>query len=169
MASRRQYYVSKFASVLNLDKDGIIPLNLEKGIFNSTIKKCTQKGIPLKWGEPNFVTEYVKCGRKVLSNITYTPNAEQIKSKILSGELKPEKLGYMSHRELYPEKWAKVDLINNARMMYLKKPEEIQDGLFTCSRCKSKKTTYTQAQTRSADEPMTSFIYCSNCGKRWKC
>ena len=42
-------------------------------------------------------------------------------------------------------------------------------SLFTCSRCKSTKTTSTQKQTRSADEPMTVFVFCLNCGKRWKC
>lgn len=42
-------------------------------------------------------------------------------------------------------------------------------SLFTCGRCKSVKTTSTQKQTRSADEPMTVFVLCLNCGKRWKC
>lgn len=42
-------------------------------------------------------------------------------------------------------------------------------SLFTCGRCKSVKTTSTQKQTRSADEPMTVFVFCLNCGKRWKC
>jgi transcription elongation factor S-II len=42
-------------------------------------------------------------------------------------------------------------------------------SLFTCGRCKSTKTTSTQKQTRSADEPMTVFVFCTNCGKRWKC
>jgi transcription elongation factor S-II len=42
-------------------------------------------------------------------------------------------------------------------------------SLFTCGRCKSVKTTSTQKQTRSADEPMTVFVLCLNCGNRWKC
>lgn len=44
-----------------------------------------------------------------------------------------------------------------------------ESGLFTCGRCKSSKTSNTQKQTRSADEPMTVFVLCHNCGKRWKC
>ena len=44
---------------------------------------------------------------------------------------------------------------------------------FTCSRCKkngevSDQCTYYQLQTRSADEPMTTFVTCLNCGKRWR-
>ncbi|CAM9988249.1 unnamed protein product [Phaeothamnion confervicola] len=42
------------------------------------------------------------------------------------------------------------------------------EGMFECGRCKSKKTTYFQKQTRSADEPMTTFVTCKNCGKNWK-
>jgi transcription elongation factor S-II len=39
---------------------------------------------------------------------------------------------------------------------------------FTCSKCRMKKVSYKQAQTRSADEPMTTFCTCMNCGNRWK-
>merc|ERR1711937_777842 len=39
--------------------------------------------------------------------------------------------------------------------------------MFTCGKCKSKKCTYTQLQTRSIDEPMTTFVFCMNCGNRW--
>jgi transcription elongation factor S-II len=45
----------------------------------------------------------------------------------------------------------------------------LKASLFTCGRCKSIKTTSTQKQTRSADEPMTVFVLCLDCGKRWKC
>ena len=48
------------------------------------------------------------------------------------------------------------------------KGELLQASLFTCGRCKSIKTTSTQKQTRSADEPMTVFVLCLNCNNRWK-
>uniref|UniRef100_A0AC11CMJ7 Transcription elongation factor A1 n=1 Tax=Ovis aries TaxID=9940 RepID=A0AC11CMJ7_SHEEP len=43
-----------------------------------------------------------------------------------------------------------------------------QTDLFTCGKCKKKNCTYTQVQTRSADEPMTTFVVCNECGNRWK-
>ena len=49
------------------------------------------------------------------------------------------------------------------------KGDLLSASLFTCGRCKSTKTTSTQKQTRSADEPMTVFVLCLNCGNRWKC
>jgi len=41
-------------------------------------------------------------------------------------------------------------------------------GEFRCGKCKSTNTIFTEKQTRSSDEPMTVFICCLNCGKRWK-
>lgn len=40
--------------------------------------------------------------------------------------------------------------------------------MFQCQRCKKRKCTYTQLQTRSCDEPMTTFVHCTNCGNRWR-
>lgn len=42
------------------------------------------------------------------------------------------------------------------------------EGQFPCGKCKSSSTTYFQMQTRSSDEPMTTFVSCLNCGNRWK-
>lgn len=40
--------------------------------------------------------------------------------------------------------------------------------MLKCGKCKKKDCTYNQLQTRSADEPMTTFVLCNNCGNRWK-
>lgn len=40
--------------------------------------------------------------------------------------------------------------------------------LYRCGKCQQRKCTYFEMQTRSADEPMTCFITCLNCGNRWK-
>ncbi|PWN41856.1 transcription elongation factor [Ceraceosorus guamensis] len=39
---------------------------------------------------------------------------------------------------------------------------------FECGRCKQRKTRYYQKQTRSADEPMTTFVTCVVCNNKWK-
>ena len=39
---------------------------------------------------------------------------------------------------------------------------------FRCGRCGKSKCTYYQMQTRSADEPITTFVRCMVCGKRWR-
>uniref|UniRef100_A0A8C6SYI3 Transcription elongation factor A (SII), 3 n=1 Tax=Neogobius melanostomus TaxID=47308 RepID=A0A8C6SYI3_9GOBI len=40
--------------------------------------------------------------------------------------------------------------------------------MLQCSKCRKKNCTYNQVQTRSADEPMTTFVLCNECGNRWK-
>ncbi|KAG8704157.1 RNA polymerase II elongation factor [Ceratobasidium sp. 395] len=45
---------------------------------------------------------------------------------------------------------------------------EAETDAFQCGRCKNYKTRYRQAQTRSADEPMTTFVTCTVCGNKWK-
>ena len=49
--------------------------------------------------------------------------------------------------------------------------ESVQEAMtdqFKCGRCKKRQCSYFEMQTRSADEPMTIFVTCINCGKRWK-
>tara|TARA_B110000858_G_C17408901_1_gene295815 strand:- start:28 stop:399 length:372 start_codon:yes stop_codon:yes gene_type:complete len=46
--------------------------------------------------------------------------------------------------------------------------EEIEDSMLQCGKCKQHKVDYYQKQTRGADEPMTVFCHCLNCGARWR-
>ena len=41
-------------------------------------------------------------------------------------------------------------------------------AMFKCGKCKERNCTYYQMQTRSADEPMTTFVTCLSCNNRWK-
>jgi DNA-directed RNA polymerase subunit M/transcription elongation factor TFIIS len=49
-------------------------------------------------------------------------------------------------------------------------PPEVKEGVYVCRNkdCRSKKTYYYQLQTRSADEPMTTFITCAKCKTKWR-
>lgn len=44
---------------------------------------------------------------------------------------------------------------------------EMTESILTCGACHQRKVDYYQKQTRGADEPMTCFCNCLNCGKRW--
>ena len=45
---------------------------------------------------------------------------------------------------------------------------KVGPGFHKCGACGSQNTSFHQKQTRSADEPMTSFIRCKDCKHRWK-
>jgi transcription elongation factor S-II len=110
-----------------------------------------------------------------------------IRDQVILGEISPEQLPRMSAGELQTEEKAKerdetLRKLQDSRRLDWERANEkkindmcgikgdlLKASLFTCGRCKSIKTTSTQKQTRSADEPMTVFVLCMNCGNRWKC
>ena len=167
MNAIREYFIKVFSKNLELSTDNYIIINLEKGVFNETIKFCKEKKIVLNWSNSLFKKNYLKLGRKILANITYTPNAKDVKYKIKNELFKAEEVANMTHEELYPELWSSIKLKNMSKID-LKSSEEIPDGMFKCGKCKSLKTTYYQMQTRSADEPMTTYVTCLNCNHHFK-
>lgn len=50
----------------------------------------------------------------------------------------------------------------------LSKGVQLSESSQPCIACKQKKVVYYEKQTRSADEPMTIFYSCLNCGKNWR-
>lgn len=142
-------------------------VNLERGIYNFSIQQASKKYIIKKWNNPYFVMIYLDKYKSIVYNLKKTPS---LVSRIKAKEIKAQDIAFMEACELCPEKWN--DLIQEKQMRlenkYMPKIEASTDS-FTCSKCKSNKCTYYQLQTRSADEPMTTFVTCINCGNRWKC
>ena len=143
-------------------------LNLERGIYNYTLRESDTKNIVKKWDNGYFVQIYADRLRTVCINMT-SPHVIQL---LATKQMKAHELAFMSHQEMNPDKWN--DLIKAKQLRdkhkYETKVEASTDN-FTCpnSKCRSTKCTYYQLQTRSADEPMTTFVTCIDCGKRWKC
>ena len=83
----------------------------------------------------------------------------------------PEKLVSMSPEELKsPEQVARDNELRaqNKNNAMVGQDEKAISDILTCPQCKQKKVSYSQAQTRSADEPMTTFCDCTVCGRKWK-
>ena len=141
--------------------------NLEKGVFNYALKEASSRKIGAKqWSNHYFVQIYLDHMRSIFANLKNPDLVEQIKNETIKAQDVP----FMTHQELRPDKWN--DLID-AKMKRDKHKFEVNleaaTDTFTCRKCKSKKCTYVQVQTRSADEPMTTFVTCLECGCRWKC
>ena len=139
--------------------------NLEKGIFNYTLKEADQHKIIKKWDNKYFIQIYLDRLRTVYTNLNDT-----IIDQITSGAIKPHIVAFMTHQELNPDKWAAlIDAKSKRDANKFETNIAAATDTFTCRKCKGNQCTYYQMQTRSADEPMTVYISCCNCGNRWKC
>ena len=140
--------------------------NIEKGIFNYTIQEATYRQIIKKWKNPMFCEIYASRLKVLMLN--FQKNTELVK-QIYSGEITPDTLAFMTHQELCPDKWReRIDAKIKRERSKLNSNLEAMTDMFTCGKCKSKKCTYYEMQTRSADEPATIFVTCLDCGKHWK-
>jgi hypothetical protein len=60
--------------------------------------------------------------------------------------------------------------IEKLEILNLTRPVEVEEGVYSCHKCKGTRTSSVSRQTRSSDEPATVFITCQNtdCGHRWR-
>ena len=149
-----------------------LSLNLEKGIFNYTIQTARLRNIVRKWDNKAFVMIYVDKFKSILLNLNAksTVKNKELLKRLKNKEFKAHELAFMTHQELFPEKWKY--LID--KKIKRDKSEGVVDlsaatDEFFCFKCKKRKCSYYQMQTRSADEPMTTFVTCLLCGNNWRC
>jgi transcription elongation factor S-II len=108
--------------------------------------------------------------RSLFQNLKTVSNRE-LGQRVMSGEITAPQFVVMNQDELKSAERRKADAkLNKENLLKAQVPTEdksVSDAL-KCGRCHQKKVSYTQAQTRSADEPMTTFCECTVCGNRWK-
>ena len=159
----RDNVAEQLGKLLDHDKNGI---NLEKGVYNSSLETAEKRNIVKKWENNIFVTVYIEQLRNVYMNL----KNPYVIAKMQDPDFKIHELAFMTHYDFNPDKW--TTLIETKRIRdenkYTPKLEASTDE-FTCRKCRSKRCSYYQLQTRSADEPMTTFVSCLDCGNRWKC
>jgi DNA-directed RNA polymerase subunit M/transcription elongation factor TFIIS len=117
---------------------------IEEGIYNNSL---------------NFMN-YSIYTIKVLENLENPYVIECLKNKTWV----PENLATMDKDILNPKKWQQLQEIRLPGNIQ----KELKKGNIKCKKCGSWYTTYTQAQTRSADEGITTFVVCSECSHRFK-
>lgn len=98
-------------------------------------------------------------------------NNPDLRARAIEGDITAHQLVRMSNEDLASDKRKRE--IEELQMQNLFKAkgaeaQEAETDAFQCGRCKQRKTRYYQMQTRSADEPMTTFVACIPCGNRWK-
>jgi hypothetical protein len=158
----------------------IITHDLETGVFNCALERSDIMHVARNWSNPGFVAVYRSVLRTVLSNLDgdcYVGN-DTLMRRLLPppGEpapapapIKPGDVAFMRPEDMFPARW--VDLVEHLRQrdqfIINSRPGATTDQ-FKCARCKQRKCSYTELQTRSCDEPATIFVNCHGCGNRWR-
>jgi hypothetical protein len=147
--------------------------DLEQAILQRSIRECADMGIDVSWNSPIFVNHYrgrcIHIFENLIGNDSYVKNPTFWKDKLLSGEITAVHIAEMAPMDLHAGRWkAQVEAqIEKDKHLYSNKGGA--SIYLYCSVCKKKsKCDYYQMQTRSADEPMTTFVTCLECDKRWK-
>jgi transcription elongation factor S-II len=145
---------------------------IERSIFNFTIKESRKKKVIKKWENKNFCMIYNDRFKSIYFNIkgnTYVGNKHFLK-KLKIKKMSKEDLSKLTHRDMKPKLWKKLIDKKIKRDEHLVKGDTISStDEFKCFKCFQRQCTYYQLQTRSADEPMTTFVICLKCGNRWRC
>ena len=145
-----------------------------------------------KWADPNRADDLL--GRTPLHVAAREGHTEMVRLLTEAGALQLLKDEYGNTPLTLAEQYGHGDVIDYLRQDY--RPEEtasdnvknqrqafVKAGidaaqlamvqgthtdLLKCGKCEKKNCTYSQIQTRSADEPMNTFVLCNECGNRWK-
>ena len=164
----RTYVTEKLSELLGLPIENGTIVNIERGINNYAV--CAMKNSEdAAWDNHRFVDVYRHKFLEIQANIK---RCEAFGEKIKTKAIKSTDVITMEPWRAIPEGpmalAREAHIHSELRKEFYKQEKQNQEGFFKCSRCKSKKTTYYQLQTRSADEPMTTFVSCLNCNRNWK-
>jgi len=141
--------------------------NIEIAIFNWTIRECGFRNEVKDWDNPAFVRLYKNHLRTVFVNLTQ-PESELMK-RIRAKELEGKDIPWLTPFEMQPKQWTPYLLAKSRRDKNKCETKlEASTDRYVCKKCHRNKCTYYSLQTRSADEPMTIFVSCLDCGHRWR-
>jgi transcription elongation factor S-II len=148
--------------------------SINKFVNDKTLSSTIEESIH------NFTTDYVENNDaqflfesvyntkfdEIISNIDTKGHNKNLLPLILNKTVKGENVAFLTPDELDPEKYETI--IKKKQIEEYKKQHKATTDAFKCSKCKQKKCTVEEKQTRAGDEPMTTFVTCQNCGYTFK-
>ena len=153
--------------------------SLKKILEKKKIKNVKDMIINMENGLLNFSIEYAEENDTMflLANIYETKvneilcilkgkNSKFILNSLKSGKIEPYKLAFLKQELLKPKDFEKI--LNKKHITEFKKNNKATTDAFKCSKCKQRKCTVEERQTRSGDEPATTYVKCTVCGHEFK-
>lgn len=138
---------------------------IEKSILEYTKQAFknnpSTKTDPLKWSDVRVRRLYIRKLRMVICNIY------RLLEMIDARKIAVCEIAFQTHIQIEPERWNPiVDKMKKREMMtsLVDNDGQSYEGMLKCNHCSSWNTRYVEFQTRSADEPLTVFMRCEDCG-----
>jgi len=152
--------------VSNLTELTEVAGELEAQILYYIVHQCKNSGIDVDWANKIFMNTYRDKAISIYENLRMDPSWAE---KLNNQEVDPKTFVEMLPEEMCPARWKEaLDKIIETEIKLYSKNVTAAIYMF-CRRCKKKsKCDYYQMQTRSADEPMTTFVTCLECDLEWK-
>jgi len=142
-------------------KDNIIANEIEKGVFEFALVHTTINDL-----EYNLV-KYVYDNKliEIYENLNETYNTTLLPA-ILKGDIKPVYVAFLEPVQLNPKAWSLE--LEKQRIHDEIEKNTSSTNIYKCYRCGNSKCRVRHIQTRSADEPMTTFVTCLVCFNTFK-
>lgn len=150
--------VMRLFEVLN---DIDLAINIEMSIFEYAAIYSTDNGL-----ETTIATAvYIDRFENIIRNLNGQIDNKSLRKQLIHNKLDAKLIAFLAPYEIDPEGWKD----------YLKKMESIEKNkelavtdIYKCKKCGNRKCTVRQLQTRSPDEPMTTFVTCIVCANMFK-
>ena len=141
---------NKLQNIL-MNCDETAGINMEKGVFNYSIKEATRRKIVKKWENPQFMTLYKDRLRSIYINLKTSPT---LCEGLSSGEILPQNVAHMTHQEYNPTIWKEL-IEKKMKRDASKYTENIQasTNMYTCKKCKSDRCSYYEKRSTSKFKP----------------
>jgi transcription elongation factor S-II len=138
--------------------------DIERSAYNMAVSRSRESGVPRAWGSRRFAAKYEQCA------VYCVRNARAMASLIESGAVRARDVASCSSQALSPGVWSALVSEKKSRDSEANKGAKLKANTttFRCGRCRSRECYFYELQTRSADEPMSVFITCLDCGHRWR-
>lgn len=160
MDTYRNDYIKQFKSKFDELSINIDPMMLDNHVYKYCSTYINLNNINQIYTETTYRTKSNELLRSLCSDNDYLINA------LKTGEILVEDLPYIKPQILNKKVWDPI--VKRLDYIEFKKNNMATTDNYECYKCRQSKCYVYQAQTRSADEPMTTFVTCTVCGNHWK-